>query len=310
MHVDLQQVAPVEQANPPAAPGQRPAQRDVVGQLAAPQREAAGRGQRPAGAEQALAVDDQAGGPRRAGRPDRAEPVDQGGEHAGVQGLFGRAVTPEPRARADQVEGSLGGGGHQRGGQPRPRPRVGVDRQHEVTAGRLQALLQRPLLAGPPGGQRLARQDPGPGPGRDLRGGVGRVVVDDDDLADTGVGAQPGQARPDPRRLVAGGHDRRHRHARGQRVPGAQRRAHRAPPGQPGCQHRGGGRLRGGDRPHPSLPARWSAVIMPATIRAPMVTSGSPPPGCTEPPTRYSPATGPRFPGRRNGARRPLCEVP
>ncbi len=48
----------------------------------------------------------------------------------------------------------------------------------------------------------------------------------------------------------------------------------------------------------------------PATIWADRATSGSPPPGCVDPPTRYTPGTGDRFAGRRNAERGPLDELP
>ncbi len=75
---------------------------------------------------------------------------------------------------------------------------------------------------------------------------------------------------------------------------------------------------RGGSRPGP----RWSPWQPPgpadpqagptsrATISAESITSGSPPPGWAEPPTRNSPGTGEAFAGRRNAARPPLLEVP
>ena len=92
VHVHVQQVPAVEEADPPAPPGQLPGQRDVVGEVPADRREAAcGRQPGPAG-QQALAVDDHAVRPWLAARPDRAEPVDQGGQHGGVQALLGHAV--------------------------------------------------------------------------------------------------------------------------------------------------------------------------------------------------------------------------
>ena len=39
-------------------------------------------------------------------------------------------------------------------------------------------------------------------------------------------------------------------------------------------------------------------------------TSGSPPPGCEDPPTRKSPGTGERLAGRRKADRAPLLAVP
>ena len=57
-----------------------------------------------------------------------------------------------------------------------------------------------------------------------------------------------------------------------------------------------------------AIGARW--FTGPATIFALVVTSGSPPPGWLEPPTRYNPGRAPRLAGRTNAARRPFDEVP
>jgi hypothetical protein len=48
----------------------------------------------------------------------------------------------------------------------------------------------------------------------------------------------------------------------------------------------------------------------PATISAESATSGRPPPGCEDPPTRNNPGTGEALAGRRNAARAPLLDVP
>ena len=58
------------------------------------------------------------------------------------------------------------------------------------------------------------------------------------------------------------------------------------------------------------LEAGHAAPTRPATICADSATSGRPPPGCEEPPTRNSPGTGERFEGRRKAAAAPLLEVP
>ena len=79
-----------------------------------------------------------------------------------MQRLLGGAVTAEPGARADQVERPGGRGRHQGRGQPRVRSRVRVQGQHELAAGRLESLLQSPLLADPAGRQRRAADDPAP----------------------------------------------------------------------------------------------------------------------------------------------------
>jgi CDP-diacylglycerol--glycerol-3-phosphate 3-phosphatidyltransferase len=56
--------------------------------------------------------------------------------------------------------------------------------------------------------------------------------------------------------------------------------------------------------------SRHAGPTSSATIRADSTTSGSPPPGCEEPPTRNSPRSGERFAGRRNAERGPFDEVP
>ncbi len=74
--------------------------------------------------------------------------------------------------------------------------------------------------------------------------------------------------------------------------------------GEPQCE--GEGTQRPPKLVHPTT----SLAIMSATMRALDATSGSPPPGWLEPPTRYRPATGPRLAGRWNAARIPSDDVP
>jgi hypothetical protein len=57
VHVDVQQVPAVEEADPPAPPGQLPGQRDVVGEVPADLGEPTRRGQRGPVGQQALPVD-------------------------------------------------------------------------------------------------------------------------------------------------------------------------------------------------------------------------------------------------------------
>ena len=95
---------------------------------------------------------------------------------------------------------------------------------------------------------------------------------------------------------------------------------HRHADGDPGggAEHRrdglGGeqGKEHDGERGHQgqALGAGHAGPTSPATIWADSVTSGSPPPGCEEPPTRNSPGTGERLAGRRNAADGPFEEVP
>ena len=75
----------------------------------------------------------------------------------------------------------------------------------------------------------------------------------------------------------------------------------------------GGGRRDGvGSGPDRLLAARPrpAGPMASPTIPADSSTSGSPPPGCADPPTRYTPGTGATFAGRRNAARGPCGAVP
>jgi hypothetical protein len=45
-------------------------------------------------------------------------------------------------------------------------------------------------------------------------------------------------------------------------------------------------------------------------MRALIVTSGNPPPGCDDPPTKYKPRRAPIVDGRRKAALRPFDDVP
>ena len=89
----------------------------------------------------------------------------------------------------------------------------------------------------------------------------------------------------------------------------------REPAGRPGDRAQGDGAAADPhDQPDRRAPphhgAAPSAATMSATMRALIATSGSPPPGWLDPPTRYRPRTAPRLPGRRNAARRPFDDVP
>ena len=76
------------------------------------------------------------------------------------------------------------------------------------------------------------------------RGGAVRgLVIHHDHLADPWVGAGCDHAGADPRSLVPGRDDGRHRGPGRQRHPGPQRRPHLAAAGQPGRHHGRGGRL-------------------------------------------------------------------
>ena len=156
-----------------------------------------------------------------------------------------------------------------------------------------------------PAGSGSPVDDRGPGRRGDVGGAVGRLVVDDDHLGDARRADDRRQQRPDPRRLVARRHDDGDRRSRCRRRtrPAGSRRAARATLRDDGRARRAAAtsttaRPRRHARPGRRRCARWSA------------TSGSPPPGWLEPPTRYSPRRAPRLPGRRNAARRPFDDVP
>ena len=69
-------------------------------------------------------------------------------------------------------------------------------------------------------------------------------------------------------------------------------------------------RLRADGRAAAPVAVAQAGPIRSATIAADRPTSGSPPPGWADPPTRNSPGTGDRLAGRRKAARAPLDEVP
>ena len=59
-----------------------------------------------------------------------------------------------------------------------------------------------------------------------------------------------------------------------------------------------------------SAQARYARPIRSETISADSPTSGSPPPGCTDPPDQEQPGTADRLAGRRRSAARPWLAVP
>ena len=256
MHLDLQQAAAVTELDPPTGAGQRPRLGGVVGHVAAGRAVAAGRQQLLAAHGGALAVDHQ---PRRRGRGGRiggAEAVDERGEHRGVQQPLAGAVADEARAGRDEV-GRLQRTG-QRAHQAGPRARVGVQRDHDVAAGRLEPLLQGPRLADP-ARRRLAPRDHRRAERRGQRRRcVPRAVVDHDHLGDARIALQPLQARAQPPLLVArGDHDRDARARRDRR--GGERRPAVAAARQPRQRDRTRERLDEGQPAHRER-AGWHAT--------------------------------------------------
>ena len=310
-HAHRQQVARVEEADTPAHGRETTRERDVfddvvLHQLQPPDVEEPSTVER-----RALAVAEQSLG-AAALRPRWTEPVDQGRQHRRVQPAApgGRAV--EPTRHREEVEAVAGRPSHQRGGQHRIRPCVGVERHHPFSGGSPDSLLQRPGLARPAVGEWGALDHPCAGPSSDRGGVVGRLVVDHDHLVDAGGADDRVEQRPDPACFVTSGdHD-------ADRLERSDRRSHRRRRvrglGEAAqCDGAGGDASDDRDDPEEAAKRRHrarSSVIMSATILALVVTNGRPPPGWLEPPTRYNPGRAPRLAGRTNAARRPFDEVP
>jgi hypothetical protein len=152
----------------------------------------------------------------------------------------------EPRARGHEVRIVERGG--QRAGEPRPRPRVGVERDDDRAARRLEPLLQRPRLPDP-ARARLNCDHPRAVRPRDVRGAVARAVVGHDHLEHVRIARQAREAGPDPRRLVA----RRDHHRDPPLSTG--RRSQWGPPAPPAGEPRDrdpGGRGLGEREQHPT----------------------------------------------------------
>ena len=232
-------------------------------------------------------------GPGSAGAR-RGVPVDERGEQRRVQPAQRRRRAVEAPGHREHVEAVGDHAGDERCRQLRRRSCVGVDEDHPLAGRCLQSLLQRPRLTRPPFWE--------PGSGHDRRavslgegsGPVARLVVDDHDLGDPRRADDRIEQRPEPSLLVACRDD----DADAVGVSGGERR-----PAARGAGDRGQRDASGGETDQ-------SHVTRSATMRAPMATSGRPPPGWVEPPTRYRPRRAPRLPGRRNAARRPFDDVP
>ena len=203
-------------------------------------------------------------------------------------------------------------------GQPAGRLDVGVHGDDPLAGGRPQPLVERPRLAHPARGERRAGEHRGAQPACELRRcrrwtrrprpGPPVTVGSPRSASRSGRSAPP---RPGP--------GSRRRWSSWERLlrqpPGAAAAGRPSPAGSPPAparpnrmaspHHPTADRGRRG-RPLTSRPGATRS----ATMRPLIVTSGRPPPGWLEPPTRYRPRRGPRLAGRRNAARRPFDEVP
>lgn len=262
----------------------------------------------------ALAVRHRSAGGR--GDAGWTEAIHERGQHRWMEPAAARRGTVEPAAHGEEVEAIADGPTDQCGGEAKVGTRVGVERHDPFTRRRGDALLECPSLAGPPRRQRRADDDRGARCPCNGGGAVGRLVVHHDHLVDTWRADHGGQHRSDSGVLVACGNDHRDRLSRGDRRPYRRRRARRLHQsterdsrGADARQQRNESSDPERQRPH-CADHRRSCSIISATMRALVATSGRPPPGWLDPPTRYRPSRAPRLAGRANAARRPFDEVP
>ena len=305
VHPHGQQRGRVEERHGEPGRRQRPDEGDILDGVVGDRPETAGVEQRVAADSHALAVGQQPTDRPGAGRAGHGAAVDERRQQRRVQPSGQRGGALEAAGDGEHVEPVGDGPGDQGARQRRRRPGVGIEQHDPLPAGRLEPLLQRPRLADPSGGQRAPGQHGRTTTAGQRRRPVARLVVDDDHLGDARRPDDGRQQRADPRRLVPRRDDdadprpdvarRPHRRAA---AGGAGERAHRHHCGKRPCRGRG------------SHVATSSAAIIDATMRALIATSGSPPPGWLDPPTRYNPRTAPRLPGRTNAARRPFDDVP
>ena len=314
-HPHAQQFAGVEEADPLTVRGERPCQRDVLDHLAADGLHRAGGTETPTLERRALAVGHHAVGCARwcAGR---TEAVDERGEHRRVQEPTSGRRAVEAPGDTQEVEPVARRPRHERRREPWVGSGVGVEGDHPLRRCRRNALLERPGLAGPAVGKCGTAEHGRSRPSCDVRGAVARLVVDDDHLAHPWCADDCIEQWPDAAGLVTRGHDDADRLQRCE--CGTHRGRDGRRPHQAGHRHGTGGQSDADrDEPDPSTkraherstPERSRAIIS-VTILALVVTSGRPPPGWLDPPTRYSPGRAPRFAGRTNAARRPLDDVP
>ena len=219
----------------------------------------------------------------------RAEAVDERGEHRRVQPAHTGCRALEPPADADGVEPVGNGAGHERPGQFGRRTGVGVEGDHPLADRGLDPLLQCPRLTRPPGGQRRTGDHPRPGRSGERSGAVAALVVDHHHLCHTGCRTKGVEHRADARRFVAGRHDDRDGGIGRATVDAGDRLQRRPPVGRPGNarqRHTPCHEAQHEPQPRACTAHAWSASTRSATMRAPMVTSGRPPPGWLLPPTR------------------------
>ena len=203
--------------------------------------------------------------------------------------------------RRSQIEPVAGRSGHERRRQERIRPGVGVEGDHPLRLAASMPCWSAHALPAHPSGRTCPATTVAPAARAIVAVRVGRLVVDHDHLAHAGgaddrsssgpIRAASSRAGTTTLMLWVGVIDGRTagatRAAFARRVnampPATTRIPIDRPPDDPA-----------GRRRHPR-----SCSIISATIRALVVTSGSPPPGWLDPPTRYRPGRDRGWPGGR-----------
>ena len=217
----------VEKADTGTGGGHRSGEGDVFDDLA-------GHGRHAAAGEERLALDGHALTVRHRRGPAGCRPVPGGpNRYTSVvsiaacsqrAGRVGHSNRPATVSRSNRVGA---GPVHQARGQARVGSGVGIERDDPLGGRREQPLLERPRLARPSGGQRLAHDhDARAELAPRSRRPVARLVVDDDHLAHARRADDPIEQRTDRCHLVPRRHDDRDRARSGRRC--GDRLAHRS----------------------------------------------------------------------------------
>jgi len=218
------------------------------------------------------------------------ESVDEGGEHRRMQPGGSEVRTLEGSSNGGQIDAIGASPSHQRHRQRGIGTGVGVEGDDPVTARRVDPLGQRPGLTRPAGWAVDSGEHPGSTGARYLGGGIVGLVVHDDDLEYAGCTLESIEAGPESGFFVARRNNHRDVHRQGfLDVVAFEWRISTSGAQQPLGDDRGGGRPQ--TPPDPATetagaPHQVSLATRSATIRALDNTSGSPPPGWLDPPTR------------------------
>ena len=280
-HPHGQQRGPVEESNREAGRGHRANERHVLDRVMSDRTEPTGRDERRATERHALTVADQS-----MDRPTRWRgPHQQRRQERRMQPSQRRARTLEDPGHRGEIETVFLAARHQCRRQSGVRSRVSVERDDPVSARRVQTLLQRPRLADPSGRQRATVDDGGSCGRRPVppcrrwirrRRRSPRVTPGAPAIASRSGPILDASLRAGMTTLIDTSTAARGR---------LDRRAPSSGTGQPG---QAGGRCQRTEQ-QADAHHRSSAATRSATMRALIATSGKPPPGWLEPPTRYRP---------------------